>query len=52
MSQLYSKNVNKSIASTHGQKNNGYSAFIEYPLSRLPTPSDRCLNRNLSITFL
>ena len=28
MNKLYSKSVNRSIASTHGQKNNGYSAFI------------------------
>ena len=52
MSKLYTKNVNKSIASTHRQKNNGYSAFTEYPLSRLPTPSDRCHNRNFSNYFL
>ena len=44
--------MNKSIASTHGQKNNGYSAFTEYPLSRLPTPSDRCHNRNFCNYFL
>ena len=44
--------MNKSIASTHGQKNNGYSAFTEYPLSRLPTPSDRCHNRNFWNYFL
>ena len=49
---LYSKPVNKSIAFTHGQKNNGYSAFTEYPLSRLPTPSDRCHNRNFLNYFL
>ena len=46
------KNVNKSIASSHGQKNNGYSAFTEYPLSHLPTPSDRCHNRNFLNYFL
>ena len=40
------------IAPTHGQKNNGYSAFTKYPLSRLPTPSDRCLNRNFLNYFL
>ena len=44
--------MNKSIASTHRQKNNGYSAFTEYPLSRLPTPSDRCHNRNSFNYFL
>ena len=44
--------MNKSIASTHRQKNNGYSAFTEYPLSRLPTPSDRCHNRNFWNYFL
>lgn len=36
----------------HGQKNNGYSACTEYPLSRLPTPSDRCHNRNFWNYFL
>lgn len=30
----------------------GYSAFTKYPLSRLPTPSDRCLNRNFLNYFL
>ena len=49
---LYSKPVNKSIAFTHGQKNNGYSAFTEYPLSRLPTPSDRCHSPNFWNYFL
>ena len=44
--------MNKSIASTHRQKNNGYSAFTEYPLSRLPTPSDKCHNRNFWNYFL
>ena len=39
-------NVNKTIASMHRQNNNGYSACTEYPLSYLPTPSDRCHNRN------
>ena len=52
IASLYSKPVNKSIASTHGQKNNGYSDFTEYPLSRLPTPSDRCHNRNSFNYFL
>ena len=51
-SGIYSKPVNKSIAFTHGQKNNGYSAFTEYPLSRLPTPSDRCHSRNFWNYFL
>ena len=35
-----------------GKKNNGYSDFTEYPLSRLPTPSDRCHNRNSFNYFL
>ena len=39
---LYLKAVNKSIASNDRQKNNGYSDFTEYPLSRLPIPPDRC----------
>ena len=52
IASLYSKPVNKYIAFTHRQKNNGYSAFAEYPLSRLPTPSDRCHNRNFLNYFL
>ena len=52
IASLYSKPVNKSIAFTHGQKNNGYSACTEYPLSRLPTPPDRCHNRNFWNYFL
>ena len=52
IASLYSKPVNKSIAFHYGQKNNGYSAFTEYPLSRLPTPSDRCHNRNFWNYFL
>lgn len=52
IASLYSKPVNKSIAFHYGQKNNGYSAFTEYPLSRLPTPSDRCHNHNFWNYFL
>lgn len=52
IASLYLKPANKSIASTHRQKITGTRLFTEYPLSRLPTPSDRCHNQNFWNYFL